>query len=908
MAAAILALAVACSSQAQTASGVARRILVLHSYQQGEGWVQNVNDGIRSFFGANREYIWNLRYEYMNVLDTEPSEYPEIYQRRFRRSRFDLLLCVDDQALAFAVANRAGFFPGVPIVFAGVERFDPEMLAGERGITGVVGESDFAGTFAIMRRLHPQSRHVLILANQQVTSETAAYERLVRAANDTFPREVSIRYWQDPALAEVLDRAGSFAPDTVAFSAANFTDDTGRQLPLVSTMRQVSDALGLPIYSCSESVLGDGIVGGSVTGGFQQGAEAAGLAVRIMRGEDPDTIPVLRSGTARPMFDWQEIERFGISTRLLPRGSLYVNHPDTLYERFKTAIWAGAAVLAALAALLAISLAYIVAQNRLKRRIAHSEQRLAAALEATGSGIWEWDPVDNETYFDPRWFSMLGYAPGELPLTYETWVSLLHPEDRERAEQGIRRHVEEGTDFYLEFRMRAADGRWRWIGSSGTVAERDGAGRVTRMVGTHLDITERRAVQEAVQESARRYRFLYERSPALSLVVGTDGTIRDVNAAFASALGRPAAEIVGKPFAAFIAEQDRGRVSDYIAAELRGESAPQTEVNILARDGATRTLLLSGSAVMMREGASTEGLLAVGLDISERKLAEVRERDHEQQLIQADKMASLGVLVSGVAHEINNPTNFILLNGRICSKVWTDVMPVLREYHDAHGEFLVGGMPFQEAWPRIGKLMEGIHEGAQRIRKIVQSLRDFARRDPGDLDRELDLNAVADSAVTLVRHLLDTSTDRFALELDPEIPRVRGNYQQLEQVVINLLTNACHALPSRERGIRLASRYDAGGDRVVLEVADEGTGIPPELMVRVFDPFFTTKQDRGGTGLGLSISYNIVRNHCGELTLASVPGEGTVATVIMPTSCPRPTPAGAGQGGGGVADPAEATT
>jgi polar amino acid transport system substrate-binding protein len=195
-------------------------------------------------------------------------------------------------------------------------------------------------------------------------------------------------------------------------------------------------------------------------------------------------------------------------------------------------------------------------------------------------------------------------------------------------------------------------------------------------------------------------------------------------------------------------------------------------------------------------------------------------------------------------------------------------------------------MPYSEAQPRIGQLITGIHEGAQRIKRIVQSLRDFARRDTGDLDRPVDLNAVVESSIVLVRNLLDKSTSRFELSLASGLPPLRGNFQQLEQVLINLITNACQALPDRERGIHVQTGLEEGYVRV--EVRDEGVGIPEENLERILDPFFTTKQDTGGTGLGLSISYNIVKNHGGELAIRSRPGEGTTAVVRLPPAAAAP--------------------
>ena len=759
----LLALALPCAPLASFAAEAratpTRTVLVLHSFEQGPGWVENVNKGIEEVFARDHTYSWVLRHEYLNVLETDPRDFPAIFRLRFPLTRFHAVICIDNQALEFVVQNRAEFFPGVPIVFCGVDQFEPAMLRGERAITGVIDELDFAGTFALMRLLHPEAKRMLIFANTGIRAERAAYERLVAAVRQEFRQEMSLEFWEDPELPDIRARASSISSDTIVFTLAYFSDEEGRPLPLAEGTRAATEAIGRPVYSCWESVFGNGIVGGSITRGSLVGGAAASLALRILRGGNIDAMPAERPATTALLLDWNELRRAGVALRLVPPEAEIVNSPFTFYQRYRTWVWAGAAGVAVLLALLVVSLAYGEKERRLKRRVGHSEQRLSAALEATGSGVWEYDPAHGETYYDTRWFTMLGYAPDTLRQEFNTWVSLLHPDDRERARDEVTRHMREGTDFQTEFRMRAADGTWRLIVSRGAVAERDASGRVRRMVGTHVDVSERRAAEE-------------------------------------------------------------------------------------------------------------------------------RERAQARQLLQQDKLASLGVLVSGVAHEINNPNNFILLNGRVCARVWKDLEPILDDYQHAHGEFLLAGMPSHEARPRIARMMDGIAEGAQRISKIVQSLRDFARRDPGDLTREVDPNAVIESAVTLVRHLVDKSTDCFSVTCDPGLPRVRGSFQQLEQVAVNLLTNACDALPSRDRAIRVSTRFDVAAARVLIEVADEGTGIADEHRARIFDPFFTTKQDRAGTGLGLSISYGIVRDHGGELVLDSTPGRGTVATVRLPSAAP----------------------
>jgi len=268
-------------------------------------------------------------------------------------------------------------------------------------------------------------------------------------------------------------------------------------------------------------------------------------------------------------------------------------------------------------------------------------------------------------------------------------------------------------------------------------------------------------------------------------------------------------------------------------------------------------------------------------EIVERERVEELTRSQQQQLVQADKMATLGILASGIAHEINNPNNFILLNARIFSKVWNDVLPILEEYHENQGDFAIAGMPYTQVCERIGQLINGISEGSQRIQKIVQGLRDFARHDTGNLNQLVNINTVADAAILIVSNLIQKSTRLFSCEYDNDIPNVLGNAQQLEQVIINLLTNACQALPDRDKRLFISTSHDNTSNNVIVCIRDEGVGIPPENLKHILDPFFTTKRDTGGTGLGLSISYNIIKTHGGELIFDSESGKGTTVTIKL---------------------------
>ncbi len=254
----------------------------------------------------------------------------------------------------------------------------------------------------------------------------------------------------------------------------------------------------------------------------------------------------------------------------------------------------------------------------------------------------------------------------------------------------------------------------------------------------------------------------------------------------------------------------------------------------------------------------------------------------QAQLVQADKMAALGVLVSGVAHEINNPNGLVVLDVPILKAAFRDARDILDDHRSAHGEFQLGGLPYDRMRDEIPKLLDEMSSAARRIGHIVADLKDFARREDAPRLEAVDLEGVARAAVRLVENRIAKATTRFEVDLAPGLPRVRGNGRRIEQVIVNLLINACEALPDPGRAVRLSTRRDAARRVVVLEVRDEGVGIPPEHLSRLTDPFFTTKRESGGTGLGLSVSAGIVKEHGGTLDFRSSPGAGTTAVLTLP--------------------------
>jgi signal transduction histidine kinase len=247
-------------------------------------------------------------------------------------------------------------------------------------------------------------------------------------------------------------------------------------------------------------------------------------------------------------------------------------------------------------------------------------------------------------------------------------------------------------------------------------------------------------------------------------------------------------------------------------------------------------------------------------------------------------MTSLGMLSSSVAHEINNPNNCISVNASMLTEVWQDTEQILSHYHAENGDFNLRGVPYSQMQEIIPRLFYGITEGSRRITAIVDNMKDFVREDKNGRHVELDINKLIRGAASILWHHIHKFTDNFQMVLPDDIPPARGNGQQIEQVIINLMMNALQSLPEKRCGVCISSSCDRTAGEIIITVRDEGEGMSKKALEHLREPFFTTKLEKGGTGLGLYISDSIIKEHRGSLEFASDPGTGTVATIHLPAA------------------------
>ncbi|RKG70545.1 PAS domain S-box protein [Corallococcus sp. CA054B] len=342
---------------------------------------------------------------------------------------------------------------------------------------------------------------------------------------------------------------------------------------------------------------------------------------------------------------------------------------------------------------------------------------------------------------------------------------------------------------------------------------------------------------------------LLEKANALILVVNRDKQVVVFNQALSALTGLTKEQVLGRDLSSLVADSEQLRLVPVLAAAMRGESVNNFETRLLTRDGGEVRVSFATSSMQTQPG-EVEGVIAIGQDVTVVK-------ELEKRIIHAEKLASIGQLAASVVHEINNP------------------MTAVATYADAllqRSRMTPGANPADQE--KLKKILESSH----RILRFTRDLVSYARP-AQDRPERVSLNAVVDMAVGFCEHVVSQARVSVQREYASDVPPLAAVRANLVQVFVNLITNACHAMPPGGQ-VYLTTLQE--GTEAVVRVRDTGTGIEQRNLSRIFEPFFTTKPEGRGTGLGLSICQGIVENHGGRLTVESTLGQGTTFTVRLP--------------------------
>ncbi len=399
------------------------------------------------------------------------------------------------------------------------------------------------------------------------------------------------------------------------------------------------------------------------------------------------------------------------------------------------------------------------------------------------------------------------------------------------------------------------------------------------------ELMERHRTQKALKQTTDHLSLLLESLPIISYTRKADG---DFGITFVS---NTIEEITGYPPQCFIEEEnfwrdhihpdDRARiVSELQTGHEKGTYRYSYRFRVM--DDSYRWFSDYWRVVQLPAG-STSYIVGAWQDVTEDKRIRQEGELRLQQMIQTHKLTALGEVVAGVAHEINNPVSFIAYNVPILEEIWNTVETILSRSSAHHPDWDKRGLSFEEVCHNMQEIIQAFKIGANRISRVVTSLKEFSRSDESAPKKLISVPEVIAGALVIVGAQVRRTVSKIDQEISDAIPPVSGHFQKIEQVIANLLINAHQAIPVGQKGlIRIRCRYIERLKAVIVDIEDNGKGIERKIMDQIFDPFFTTRREREGTGLGLSISYGLIKEHHGLISVLSRPGKGSRFSIYLP--------------------------
>jgi PAS domain S-box-containing protein len=503
----------------------------------------------------------------------------------------------------------------------------------------------------------------------------------------------------------------------------------------------------------------------------------------------------------------------------------------------------------------------ITENKRIQEDLQASEEKHRFLVESVGVVVWRGHPDTLAfTYVSPEAANLLGYPPADWLEQPQFWAEHLHPQDREKCIRHYQEAARRREPHQYEYRMIAADGRAVWVRD--IVNFKVDGGRISEVVGVLMDVTPRKEAELALAASQERLETIAENAPAYIVQLDSQGLIEYCNRAVE---GKSMEDMLGTPFSSWVPPEYRPLVDQAVEKVFSSGQAQEYTVPGVGFLGGLAHYQVRLSPVMSEQ--KVPAVIAMVVDISERVAAEEERQALENQLRQAQKMEAIGTLASGIAHDFNN------------------ILAAIFGFTELAADAARNGRDNTRD-------LEQILASAQRAQDLVRQILTISRKVKPQR-RPIDLNQEIGRALKVLTNILPKMIS-IQTSLTPDLRRLNADPGQINQVLMNLATNAAHAMPEGGR-LAIATEnvevkdltcsncgMNFSGQYARLSVADSGQGIEPQIMGRLFDPFFTTKEVGQGTGLGLAMVGGIVKSHGGHVVCESSLGRGTNFAIFLP--------------------------
>ncbi len=867
---------------ASTGLSAERKVLLINSYHPGFPTFFDQIEGLKSVLGPagvhlDVEFMDSKRF--MN--EKNISAFKELLAMKLSElGRYNVIVTSDDNALNFALENRNKLFPDIPVVFCGVNnQSKARSLNNNDDFTGVIEAVSMEETIASITNIFPNINKIYSIVDS--TPSGQADLSVMNQLLDKFPaiefEELSLKHM---SWAELGDALSSLSADSAVLLLSAYRDKFGFSKSFDDSLQAIMSRCQRPVFHLYEHGLGDGIFGGKVISHFEQGVIAGRIALDIINGRAVKDLPVVEGGDANKfVFDRNMLNRYNVSDYLLPKNHTIINETKSLWKSHKIEIVVGSLIILVLLVFsIALLLAYIKL-HRTKELVRVSQERFALAMAANKDGVWDWNIKTDDVYYSPGYKAMLGYGEYELPYHVDSWLDLIHEDDREQAFIENSKCIDNKIEnFEVEFRMQHRDGRWLWILGRGNAVERDKSGKAVRMIGTHTDITELKSSLVENRLLRNYLKSIIDSMPFILVGLNSEGQVTRWNKKASEVAGLSDEHVLGRQV-----DDVFPRLSPYM--EHVRETARSREVwtdsrVVRKKDG---DIFYDDIMIYPLFDEEQEGVVVLIEDVTER----VRLED---MLVQNEKMLSVGGLAAGMAHEINNPLGVIAQGTQNILRRLLGDLPANQKAAEKRGVNLedLQGYMYDRGIPKI---IDGIASAVDRAGRIVRNTLSFSRKNQDNF-KQHSLAELLDKTIDLAGNEYNLSTKydfkkiEIVREYDIDVPTVFCEGSEIQQVFLNLLKNGAQSMNSKEyenEGPKFILRsYETSGC-INIEIEDNGQGIDSAVRKRIFEPFYTTKKVGEGTGLGLAISYFIIADlHQGSLDVYSSPGHWTKFVISLP--------------------------
>ncbi|MGH7389259.1 MAG: ATP-binding protein [Candidatus Rokuibacteriota bacterium] len=909
----------ACLGAADTAHDAPKQasVLILLPGKPGQPAGTAIAGAIRDVLLTEWAFRVTIEMEHVDVARF-PS--PEVEERRLRalygakygNQRFDVIVAALPEPFEFVLRARDELWPATPVVVCGVDERSVRDLKPPAGFVVLTTRFDMEGTVSVARALLPETRRVALVGGASAPEQL--YHELIRRAVQSVGLDI-IDLTKLP-LADVLARVSSLPEHTIVVQSSYQVDGAGRRFFGIDLVPHVSKVANRPVFTPLGLALGRGVVGGAIVEFEDMGRDAAMVVSRLLRGEAPPPVPLASGAKSVPRFDGRQLARWNLDGRRLPADSQIIFRQATLWQEYRWHVLSAIGLIGAQAALIVTLLvqrrrrreAQAVLAERLRFEALVSEVVTACATVTVDQiderirdclrRVVTFLGVDRGALWQPSQDSLVLSATHvwqrEAAAALPTTVDLEpFPYFRERTEGGHMLCFARPDDLPREASAECAAFEMAGVRSFAAIPLFDGDRPLGFLVFLSLHAERRWPIHVAQQLQVLAEQFstalirirsaaavetslatagaVLAALPGETAIIDSAGTIVQANAAWATAARSGAGAQFALKVGANYLDACRNaidmppdvarRVHASIESILRGERNEFALEYPTSRRGEDRWL-----EVRVRRLARLGGGAAVmHFDVTARRQAEAAAQRHLSQIAHLDRVASMGQLASSLAHELNQPLTSMLANAQAAKRLLAGSRPDLEE---------------------VRACLADIVSDDQRASEVIRRMRRLLRKT--DFVRmPLALNDLAANTIGLVANDAVLHAVSIQFVPAPDLPVAYGDTVQIQQVILNLLTNAITAAANGGASTRTVTVWTsvAAAPYVELGVHDSGKGIAEADLGRIFEPFFTTKPD--GLGMGLAISHTIVEAHGGRLLVENDPAGGAIFRVHLGTDQPR---------------------